>query len=202
MIKAIVFDLGNVVLTNDHPYNTSMELAEFCQYLGATFDNLDTAFEMSFPDYSLGKKTEDEFWEKFLYIARAKKLDIEYSKKFYRKNQKENEHMLELLKTLKNKYRIAALSTIPREWLDYKRERFGLDNYFEFIVSSGYSGLAKPDPKIYNLLIKKLQLESAAILFIDDKETYIAPAQDLGINTYIFRGQADLEKELAKRKLL
>ena len=202
MIKAIVFDLGNVVLTNDHPYNTPTELAEFCQYLGTTMDNLDTAFEMSFPDYSLGKKTEDEFWEKFLYVARAKKIDIEYAKKFWRKNQKENEHMLEFLKTLKNKYKIAALSTIPREWLDYKRERFGLDNYFEFIVSSGYSGLAKPDPKIYDLLIKKMQLEPNTILFIDDKETVLPPAQDLGINTYLFRGQDDLEKELVKRKLL
>lgn len=202
MIKAIVFDLGNVVLTNDHPYNTPAELAEFCQYLGTTFDNLDTAFGMSFQDYSLGKKTEDEFWKKFLYIARAKKLDIEYAKKFYRKNQKENEHMLELLKTLKNKYKIAALSTIPREWLDYKRERFGLDNYFEFIVSSGYSGLAKPNPKIYELLIKQIQLEPDSILFIDDKESVLPPAQDLGINTYIFRGQEDLEKELRRRKLL
>src|SRR3989344_4552832 len=202
MIKAIVFDLGNVVLTNDHPYNTPEELIEFCEHFNASMDNLDTAFVISFPDYSLGKITENEFWEKYLYTARASSMDIKYAKNFWRKNQKEIENMLSLLKTLKNKYRLAALSTIPREWLDYKKKTFKLDDYFELIVSSGYYGYKKPDVRIYEILIKKLGLKPEEMLFIDDKEPLLVPAQKLGINTLLFRGQNDLEKELIRRKLL
>ena len=202
MIKAIVFDLGNVVLTNDHPYNTPEELIEFCEHFSASMDNLDTAFVISFPGYSLGKITENEFWEKYLYTARASSMDIKYAKNFWRKNQKEIENMLSLLKTLKNNYRIAALSTIPREWLDYKKKTFKLDDCFELIVSSGYYGYKKPDARIYEILIKKLGLKPEEMLFIDDKEPLLVPAQKLGINTLLFRGQNDLEKELIRRKLL
>ncbi|OGK30922.1 hypothetical protein A3F29_02380 [Candidatus Roizmanbacteria bacterium RIFCSPHIGHO2_12_FULL_33_9] len=110
--------------------------------------------------------------------------------------------MLSLLKTLKNNYRIAALSTIPREWLDYKKKTFKLDDCFELIVSSGYYGYKKPDARIYEILIKKLGLKPEEMLFIDDKEPLLVPAQKLGINTLLFRGQNDLEKELIRRKLL
>lgn len=202
MIKAIVFDLGNVVLTNDHPYNTPEELIEFCEHFNASMDNLDTAFVISFPGYSLGKITENEFWEKYLYTARASSMDIEYAKNFWRKNQKENENMLGLLKKLKNKYRLVALSTIPREWLDYKKKTFKLDDCFELIVSSGYYGYKKPDVRIYEILIKKLGLKPEKILFIDDKEPLLVPAQKLGIKTLLFRGQENLEIEFKKQNLL
>ena len=198
IIKAIIFDLGNVVLTNDHAFHSPEEIKEFCDYFGVTLDNLETAFTVSFSDYSLGKYSEDEFWQKYLFTARANKIDIEFAKNFWRKYQKENENMLSILAKLKKTYRLASLTTIPREWLEFKRKKFNLDDYFETIVSSSEVGVKKPSPKIYEIIIDKFNLNAQELLFIDDTQITLPPAQELGIKTILFRGQEDLEKELKK----
>jgi putative hydrolase of the HAD superfamily len=194
--KAFVFDLGNVVLTGDYPYNTPAEAQEFCDYFGVTLDNASLAFTIAFHDFSLGKCSEDEFWMKYLYTARAKKTDIAYAKSFWRKNQKENEHMISLLAQLKKTYRLAALSTIPKEWLEFKRKTFRLDDCFETIISSGEYGIIKPDPGIYQIVVGKLGLNPSEITFFDDSENLLPPALRLGMKTILFRGQENLTKQL------
>lgn len=198
MIKALVFDLGNVILTNDYPYNTPEELKEFCDYFGVTMDNSYSGFWVAFPDFALGKCSEDEFWKKMLYSARAKKENIEHAKKLYRKNQKEIENMLALLSKLKKNFHLAALSTIPKEWFEFKRKKFNLDSYFEHIVSSGEYGIEKPNPEIYKIVIEKMRLDPSEMIFIDDKESTLPPAQKLGMKTILFRGQKDLEEKLSR----
>lgn len=199
MSKVLLFDLGNVVLTNDHAFHTPEQLTEFCKHFNVTLDNLETAFGVSFPDYSLGRVTEDEFWEKYLYTARAERIDIPHAKNFWRQNQSENETMLSLLGALKASYRLAALTTIPKEWLTFKREKFKLDNYFEEIVSSGEYGVGKPNPKIYEITLQKLDTLPKDILFIDDSELVLPPAQNLGMQTILFRGQEDLAQRLREK---
>jgi len=196
MTKAFVFDLGNVVLTGDYPYNTPREAQEFCEYYGVTLDNVQVAFTIAFHDFSLGKCSEDEFWTKYLYTARAKKTDIAYAKAFWRKNQKENEHMLSFLNQLKKTYRLAALSTIPKEWLAFKRKTFQLDDWFETIISSGEYGITKPDPRIYQITVEKLGVKPSDITFVDDSENLLPPALRLGMKTILFRGQTNLKEQL------
>jgi HAD superfamily hydrolase (TIGR01549 family) len=104
--------------------------------------------------------------------------------------------MLDLLQRLKINYRLAALTTISKGWLDFKRKKFDLDKYSETIVSSGYTGWAKPDPEIYDILIKKLNVDPKTCLFVDDDEYKLPPAQKLGMTTILFINQKDLETKL------
>lgn len=198
MIKAVAFDLGNVVLSSDFAYNTPEELTEFCNSLGVTMDNMDTAFSVCFPPFSLGQMTENEYWEKYLYVSRATNPDIEKAKQLFRTNQKENENMTTLARSLKGKYKVAALTTIPREWLEFKKEKFNLDSCFDFIVSSGYEGVSKPNPEIYQRLVERFEVAPEEIVFVDDKEPLLTPAKELGINTIVFRGEEDLKLQLEK----
>ncbi|OGH06104.1 MAG: hypothetical protein A2W22_04295 [Candidatus Levybacteria bacterium RBG_16_35_11] len=200
-IKAIVFDLGNVVLTNDHCYHTLEELKEFSDHLNITLDNMETAFNFPWKDYSTGKISEEEFWKRYLFTARANSIDIDYAKNFYRRNQKENENMLSLLRKLAKNYILAALTTIPKEWLKFKKEKFNLDKYFKTIVASGEVGLRKPDPLVYKMILDKLKIPANHILFIDDREDLLLPAKDLGIKTILFRGQKDLEEKLKELEI-
>lgn len=104
--------------------------------------------------------------------------------------------MLDLLGKLKQHYRLAALTTISKEWLDYKREKYNLSSFFEVIVSSGYSGLTKPDPKIYETVIERLNVRPEQCLFIDDSQGTLPPAKALGMKTVLFSEQSDLERNL------
>ncbi|MCX6792325.1 MAG: HAD-IA family hydrolase [Candidatus Gottesmanbacteria bacterium] len=192
MMKVLLFDLGNVVLTNDLPYHTPEQAKDFCEHFNVTLDNLDSAFNVSFPDFSLGRISEDEFWKRYLFTARAKEINVPYAKEFYRRNQAEMETMVSLLDDLKDTSRLAALSTIPKEWLAFKRDKFKLDRYFEIIISSGEYGVSKPDPRIYEIAIQRLHVEPREVLFVDDMELMLTPAREIGMETILFRGQEDL----------
>ncbi|MFH0837159.1 MAG: HAD-IA family hydrolase [Candidatus Aenigmatarchaeota archaeon] len=146
----------------------------------------------------MGKISEDDFWTIFLEKAGASKIYIEQAKKIWRKYQNPMENMPDLLVKLKKNYQLVALTTISKEWLDYKKKKFSLDSYFETIVSSGYSGLSKPDPRIFKLILKKIDKKSEECLFIDNDQRHIASAKTLGIKTILFTGQSALEKQLKK----
>ena len=109
--------------------------------------------------------------------------------------------MLSLLRKLANNYILAALTTIPKEWLKFKKEKFNLDKYFKTIVASGEVGLRKPDPLVYKMILDKLKIPANHILFIDDREDLLLPAKDLGIKTILFRGQKDLEEKLKELEI-
>jgi len=195
-ITTLIFDLGNVVLTNDWHYNCPKKFQAYSDYFGITYDDMERGWNAFWPQFCTGKITEDEFWNGFLKTAGTKKIDIMQAKKLWREYQKPIENMLYLLGRLKQHYRLAALATISREWLDYKREKHNLDSYFEVTVSSGYSGLAKPDPNIYRMVLEKLNVKPEECLFIDDSRRTLPPAEKLGMKTMLFSGQSDLEKNL------
>lgn len=196
MISVIIFDLGNVVLTNDWHYDCPEKFQEYSDYFGITYDDMERGWKLFWSDFLKGKITENEFWKGFLETAGAKTIDVEHAKSLYRKYQKPIENMFDLLKELKQNYRLAALTTIAKEWLDFKTEKFNLNNYFEVIVSSGYSGLAKPDKKIYELILEKLKVNAGECVFIDDSETCLIPAKELGFKTILFKNSEQLKEEL------
>jgi len=196
MITVIIFDLGNVVLTNDWHYDCPEKFKEYSDYFGITYEDMEKGWDILWPQFKISKISENEFWKRFLETAGAKNIDIEHAKLLWRKYQKPIENMFNLLKELKQNYRLAALTTITKEWLDFKIEKFGLNNYFEVIVSSGHSGLAKPDKRIYKLILEKLKVNVKECVFIDDSEVCLTPAKELGFKTVLFEDSEQLKKEL------
>lgn len=84
---------------------------------------MEKGWNAAWPKYSIGKITENEFWKIFLSIAGTESVDIEKAKELWRKYQQPLDGMLDLLSRLKkNHYQLGALTTISKEWLDFKRE--------------------------------------------------------------------------------
>ncbi len=54
---------------------------------------------------------------------------------------------------------------------------------FDAVVISEQHGLRKPEPEIFHLLLKMLDLPADACVFVDDTEKYLAPAAELGFAT-------------------
>ncbi|MCK4634703.1 MAG: HAD family phosphatase [Candidatus Aenigmarchaeota archaeon] len=195
MIKTMIFDLGGVILTNDWSRDYYEFLKEFSHAFSVTVDNLHRGWKAHYPFFD-GKITEEEFWNIFLKKSGAREIDTEKAKVIWRKHQKSLENMFSLLKKLKKKHRLAVLTNLSKEWTDFKRERFRLDEYFDLIISSGYIGVAKPHHKIYELILKKLENEPRECLFIDDREKNLLPARELGMKIILFTGQEELERKL------
>ena len=195
MITTLIFDLGAVVLSNDWHYDCQEKFDDFTETFEIDYDDMERGWENHAHDYVKGKMTEEEFWERFLKTAGAKKIDIELAKKIYRKYQMENDNMLDLLKRLR-KYRLASLTTIGKEWLEFKREKFKVDNYFEVIVSSPEFGMRKPNPRIYEITLEKLKVLGEECVFIDNKQHLLPPAEKLGMKTIHFINRKDCEEKL------
>src|SRR5258708_4864478 len=65
-------------------------------------------------------------------------------------------------------HRLYALTNWSAETFPVARAKFGFLDWFEDIVVSGEVRLAKPDPRIFALAIKRCRLDPAPTVFIDE----------------------------------
>jgi 2-haloacid dehalogenase len=75
-------------------------------------------------------------------------------------------------------------------------------DFFSDIVVSGTEKLAKPDRAIYNLAIRRFNVEPGACLFVDDVAANIDGARAVGINGHLFDGANGLRTRLVELELL
>jgi len=92
------------------------------------------------------------------------------------------EQLLEYLKSLKPRYRLGVLSNA---WSDSEREireRLpGLLDFFDDVIFSAQVGLAKPDTRIYQLAVERLDVRPNEAVFIDDVEKNVQGAREAGL---------------------
>jgi putative hydrolase of the HAD superfamily len=200
--SAIIFDLGNVVLTNDWHFDCSEKFQAFEDYFDITYEEMEEGWNAAWPEYRTGETTEEEFWKKFLQEAGANELDAEKAKSLYRDYQFENEDMLNLVDRLNETHTLGVLSTIPKEWANFKEEKFNLQKRFNSIVTSGRTGLEKPNLEIYREVIDRLDEPPEKCIFIDDSKSNLPPAEELGIETIHFQNQEKLEERLKECNII
>jgi putative hydrolase of the HAD superfamily len=54
---------------------------------------------------------------------------------------------------------------------------------FDVVVESAVEGLRKPDPRIYELVLERLEIDADAAVFLDDLGINLKPARAMGITT-------------------
>jgi len=203
MIKVIVFDLGNVIITDDFASGNKKIMKAFSKEFNISISKMELVWTTYHKKFYTGKETENKFWKRYLKKCGANEIDVNTAKKLLRKNQEEIENMIYLLKKLKKKkYRLASITSITKEWLKFKIKKYHLDRYFEKIISTAETGLVKYKREIYKLAAKRLKVKPNEVLFIDNSWYKILPAKAVGFNTILFRGQKKLEKRLSKMGIL
>lgn len=182
---------------NTNPAHARLFEETFAVPPGA-FQDLSKVWYEVWASYNRGHINEDEFWRTYLTRAGAQNIDIEKAKALSRSLTKTKPEMLALLAKLKGRARLAALSNIGREQLAFLREAFKLDNYFSPIIPSYEAGSAKPDPAIYEYALNALDTAPGDVVFIDNQQRNLPPAEAFGIKTIHFTGAAELERQLAR----
>ena len=103
-----------------------------------------------------------------------------------------------LLKPLKANYRLFGLTNWSAETFPIAYDLYPLFGEFEGIVISGEEKLAKPDERIYRVLLERYGLTSAECLFIDDNARNILAAKGLGFHTIHLQNDVCLRDELTE----
>jgi len=112
------------------------------------------------------------------------------------------EQNVALLKPLKLNYRIFGLTNWSAETFPIACDLYPFFGEFEGIVVSGRERLAKPDERIYLLLLERYGLSAAECLFIDDNLRNIMAATALGFHTLHLESDTCLKKELIQLGIL
>jgi 2-haloacid dehalogenase len=95
-----------------------------------------------------------------------------------------------------------GLSNMEAETFPVRLERFGFLRLLDGFVISGLERVAKPDPRIFRLLLDRFGLRADRTLFVDDAPANVAAAQALGINAIRFESAPQLRGALEARNLL
>jgi putative hydrolase of the HAD superfamily len=111
-----------------------------------------------------------------------------------------NPPMIELMREAKAAgHRMGLLTNNVREWEPLWRSMLPVDEIFEAVVDSGFVGLRKPDPQIYELMLERLDdVPASECLFIDDVDVNCAAARELGMSAVHYQHNEQAIPEIRK----
>lgn len=105
--------------------------------------------------------------------------------------------MYEYLQQLKAQgFHLYGLTNWSTETLAEVINDYPVFRLFEGIVVSGEEHLLKPDPAIYECLLRRYRLQPAECLFIDDNPDNILGARQAGISALLFTDLPNLKEQL------
>lgn len=192
MIRAVIFDLGGVVIrfTNERYYEHLSEVS------GLPYVKVRDIEERELPLLEKGEITVRQF-DRMI----AKRLKIPLRKvmyyTFYVSHMSLNPDVLSLIKELRKEYTVAFLSNIDISRYGYTRKVLDT-SLFRYRFTSCYLKMRKPDPRIYRAVLKSMKLKPEETVFIDDRLPNVKGARKVGMNAIHFRNRRSLDVELSK----
>ncbi len=69
---------------------------------------------------------------------------------------------------------------------------------YDYVYYSGQYRIKKPDPKLFQIVLKDLNADAKCTVFLDDMAENVEAAKKLGINGIIFKDAKCAEAELKK----
>ncbi len=113
-----------------------------------------------------------------------------------------NEELFAYFRELRGRgVRLALCTNNVREWEPRWRTLLPIDELFEVVVDSGFVGIRKPDPGIYELTLERLGLRGEEVVFVDDLEHNVEAARALGMAGVVFtsapQARGEIEAALA-----
>lgn len=105
--------------------------------------------------------------------------------------------VVDIMMSLKKKgYSIYGLTNWNLEKFNQVRPLHPFLEELNDIVVSGEEKIAKPDPRIFQILLERVQHPASECLLIDDSPKNIAVAQSLGFQTILFQSHEQLKMDL------
>ena len=178
----LVFDLSGVF------FNDGLEVA--VERISKRFNkepkNVEFVLNGSLAEkYRTGLEREKEFWE------RAKEhlgiTDINAVRDIFFSAYYPHQESIDLMKQLRTRgIRIGYLSNSPEDRTAHLEKKYHFITLFDFGLFSYEAHVWKPNPRIYQALVEKYALNPLDILYVDDRESNLRPAQALGMKTFLW----------------
>ena len=120
----------------------------------------------------------------------------------FRENAKANEEVVNLMKSLSNKYDIGIITNVSysryKEFRKILFDKLVKEINIKTIVASCYVKTVKPDEKIYEIALKRLEVQPDEAVFIDNLKENVEGAAKVGIHAIQYTDYEKLLEDLVK----
>ncbi len=195
-MKAVIFDLGNVLLY----YDAQRAAKRFAKEAGVPIEKVWRHFFISRVEkaYTRGEITTREF---YLHAKQAfnSKIDFATFSELWNDIFWENRKIQPLLKNLSRRYPLYLISNTNALHFNHVRQKFpAVFRHFKKTFPSHVVGRRKPDPRIYRSVLKKIKLRPEEAVFIDDTPPFVEGARRVGMKAIHYRSETQLKRDLRK----
>jgi len=187
-IRAVVFDIGGVL---DITPRTGWE-QKWEERLTLQPGELDERLMQVWKDGSSGKITEQQVEQRIGEILGLDRAQVEaFMADLWAEYLGElNAELAAYFAGLRPRYRTAIISNSFAGARDKEQELYGFGDICDLIVYSHEEGVAKPNPRIYELACERLGVQPEEMVFLDDSAVCVAAARELGIHAIVFSDTA------------
>jgi 2-haloacid dehalogenase len=193
-IEAVVFDIGGVLLDWDPRYvyrELFADPADMEEFLGSVC-TLDWHRA-----HDLGADIPASCEQLALRYPEHRDMIMVWAERGEEMVAGQFDDTVELLSELKaSGIPCYALSNMEPGPFRVRRARFAFMEWFDGHVISGLEGVAKPDRRIFEILLSRHGLRPHATVFIDDQARNVDAARDLGLIALQFSSAAQLRHDL------
>lgn len=191
MLKAAIFDLNGIFLqspklSDRFEKDFGVSTTTFVPKLSEIMDkvrqpNAGAAFQYWQPalkEWGVNL-SEQEFWE------------------YWFKAEVQSDTMIAFAKELRNKgIKVFLLSNNFKERAEYYGHYPWLHDAVDKAYFSWQTGFVKPDPRAWELVLRENSLKAEDCIYFDDQEKNLKAAESIGIKSFVFTNEAELEKNV------
>jgi epoxide hydrolase-like predicted phosphatase len=192
--QAVIFDFGGVLMrTEDRGPR-----AQLARSLGRTYSQLeDVVFNgpTGLPA-TLGEISAEQHWSSVAKTLQLAETQVPAFQDKFWSGDRMDAQLVDYVRGLKEHYRTALLSNAWSDLRAYLENHWKIADAFDLMVISAEVGLAKPDQRIYQLILERLKVPAQAAIFLDDMLENVEAARSVGLTGIHFRSADQAMTEL------
>ena len=195
LITTLFLDIGDVLLSNGWGHESRQAAAKV---FDLDYGEMQSRHKLLMATFEEGKLTLSEYLDRVIFYQ-ERPFTPEKFQEFMFAQSSSDEAMIQLMRRLKEKYhlKIAVVNNEARELNEYRINKFQLNQFVDFFISSCFVHIRKPDADIFRLALDIAHVLPENALYIDDTQMFIDIARDMGIRSITHLDYASTLAELA-----
>ena len=180
-VTTLFLDIGGVMLSNGWGHE-SRKLAAETFHLN--YEEMQSRHKLTMVTYELGKLTLAEYL-KWVVFYEKRDFTPDRFRDFMFTQTTPYMDMIGFIQKLKEQYKlkIVVINNEGRELNEYRINKFQLNSFVDFFISSCFVHLRKPDADIFRLALDIAQVQAEQAIYIEDLQMFVDVARDLGIQS-------------------
>ena len=195
VVTALFLDIGAVLLSNGWGHESRQAAAKA---FDLDYEEMEGRHKLQMPTFEEGKLSLSEYLTRVVFYTKRPFKPATFEQFIFAQSSPDEE-MIQLIRGLKERYqlKIAVVNNEAREINEFRIQKFKLNGFVDFFISSCFVHLRKPDVDIFLLALDIAQEIPEKIIYIDNTQMFVDVTRSLGIRSITHLDYASTSAALA-----